>query len=141
MSAPTRRGGLAGPILLIGFGLLLLVSNRGYVSGSIWNVLFGMWPVILIVAGVDLLIGRRSVLGSLLLIALILAVLAGGYWISTGTLPAGGVASVDQGTGPMQGAQHADIRVHGSVAQIVAHAGPASGPLLDAQAPLLRGET
>ena len=141
MSAPTRRGGLAGPILLIGFGLLLLLSNLGYISGSIWNILLRMWPVILIVAGIDLLIGRRSVLGSLLLIALILAVLAGGYWISTATLPAGGVASVDEVTVPMEGAQHADIGVHGSVGLIVAHAGPASGPLLEAQVPLLHRET
>ena len=73
MSAPARRGGLAGPILLIGFGLLLLLSNLGYISGSIWNILLRMWPVILIVAGIDLLIGRRSVWGSVLLIAIILA--------------------------------------------------------------------
>lgn len=141
MSASVRRGGLAGPILLIGFGLLLLLSNLGYISGSIWNVLLRMWPVILIVVGIDLLIGRRSVWGSLLQIALILAVLAGGYWISTATLPVRGVASVEEVTVPLEGARQADIRVHGSVGQIAIHTGPASGPLLKAQAPLLKGET
>ena len=141
MNPPVRRGGLAGPILLIGLGLLLLLSNLGWISGSIWNILLRMWPVVLIVVGIDLLIGRRSVWGSILMVALILAVLAGGYWVANATLPVRGAASAESVSVPLAGARQAEISLHGSAGRIVVHAGTASGPLLEAQVPLLQGET
>jgi hypothetical protein len=132
---------LAGPILLIGLGVLLLLSNLGYISGSIWNILLRMWPVLLIVVGIDILIGRRTLMGSLLLIALILAVLAGGYWISTTTLPSRVATSVEHVSVPLEGAQRAQIDLHGSAGQMVALAGTAGGSLVEADVPLLQGET
>lgn len=78
MSEGTRRGGLVGPILLVGLGALLLLNNLGITAVSVWDVLFHLWPLILIAIGLDLLIGRRSVWGSLLVLVLILAVFIGG---------------------------------------------------------------
>ncbi len=75
------RGGLVGPILLIGLGVTFLLTNLGMLSSSIWGVLVRIWPVILIAIGIDLLIGRRSILGRVLALVLILAVLAGGLWL------------------------------------------------------------
>ncbi len=76
-----NRGGLVGPILLIGLGLVFLLTNLGMLSMSIWGVLLRVWPVILIAMGIDLLIGRRSLWGRLLALVLILAVLAGGLYL------------------------------------------------------------
>jgi hypothetical protein len=76
------RGGLVGPVLLIGFGLVFLAQNLGWVQPDIWLSLLRMWPLILIAAGIDLLIPRRSVWGTLLSLILILAVFAGGFWLS-----------------------------------------------------------
>src|SRR3990170_3880770 len=81
MDSHHDRGGLVGPILLIGLGLVFLLTNLGMLSTSIWGVLLRIWPVILIAIGIDLLIGRRSLWGRLLALVLILAVLAGGLWI------------------------------------------------------------
>jgi hypothetical protein len=78
MSDRARRGGLVGPLLLVGLGVLFLLNNLGITAVSVWDVLFHLWPVILIAIGLDLLIGRRSVLGSLLVLALILTVFVGG---------------------------------------------------------------
>jgi hypothetical protein len=75
------RGGLVGPILLIGLGVTFLLTNLGMLSSSIWGVLLRIWPVILIAIGIDLLIGRRSLLGRVLALVLILGVLAGGLWL------------------------------------------------------------
>lgn len=54
------------PIVLIASGVILLLSNLGYLPTPSWNLLWRLWPVLLIALGVDILIGRRSVLGAIL---------------------------------------------------------------------------
>lgn len=46
-------------ILLVILGGLFLGQSLGYISGDVWNK---FWPVILIVAGIALVIGRKKVL-------------------------------------------------------------------------------
>jgi hypothetical protein len=82
MDSRHHRGGLVGPVLLVGIGLVLLAQNLGWVRGDIWLSLLRMWPLILIAAGIDLLVPRRSAWGTLLSLLLILAVFAGGFWLS-----------------------------------------------------------
>src|SRR4030067_1428909 len=84
MESHHDRGGLVAPIILIGVGLVFLVTNLGMLSTSIWGVLLRIWPVILIAMGIDLLIGRRSLIGRMLALVLILAVLACGLWVGGG---------------------------------------------------------
>jgi hypothetical protein len=140
MNSPVRRGGFAGPILLIGLGVLLLLSNLGWIPGSIWPTLLQMWPVILIVFGLDILIGRRSVWGSMALVVLILAVLAGGYWLSTLSIMPAGPASLESVTIPSEGATRSEVSVRSSVGLLQVEAGRAGGPYLEATVPLLPGE-
>ena len=66
MEGKTRRGGLVGPIILITLGVVFLMNNLGVLDWSVWVVIFRLWPVLLVAAGLDLLLGRRSVWGSLL---------------------------------------------------------------------------
>jgi hypothetical protein len=68
------------PLVFVGAGAILLLSNLGYVPWQSWNILWRLWPLLLVALGVDLLIGRRSVLGAvisglvlLLLIGLVVA--------------------------------------------------------------------
>ena len=76
-----RRGGLVGPVILIGLGVVFLLNNLGILSWSMWDVIFRLWPLLLIAAGLDIIIGRRSAWGSLLALALTLIVLAGALWL------------------------------------------------------------
>ncbi|HET7012170.1 MAG TPA: DUF5668 domain-containing protein [Anaerolineales bacterium] len=140
MTPSVRRGGFAGPILLIGLGVLLLLSNLGVISESIWPTLLQMWPVVLIVFGLDILIGRRSIWGSLLLAVLILAVLAGGYWLSTVSTARAGPESVERVTVPSEGATQADVSIRPAVGALRVEAGSSGGPYLEASVPLLPGE-
>lgn len=48
------------PILLIGIGLLWLLSNLGFIEGLTFASIFRFWPLILIVIGLDLIVGRFS---------------------------------------------------------------------------------
>jgi hypothetical protein len=76
-----HRGGLVGPVILIGLGVVFLLNNLGILSWSLWDVIFRLWPVLLIAAGLDILLGRRSAWGSLLALLLTLIVLAGALWL------------------------------------------------------------
>lgn len=53
------------PLVLIGTGAVLLLSNLGYLPWQSWNVLWRLWPLLLVALGVDVLIGRRSMLGAM----------------------------------------------------------------------------
>ena len=55
----TERRGLFWPLLLITIGLVFLLVNFGFVPGVTILSLLSLWPLLLILAGVDLAIGRR----------------------------------------------------------------------------------
>lgn len=72
-----RPPSLFWPVVLIGVGVALLLSNLGYLPWSSWNVLWRLWPVGLIALGIEVLIGRRSTLGAIISSVLILALVGG----------------------------------------------------------------
>lgn len=76
MTAP-RRPSLVGPTLLIGVGVLVLMQNLGFLPFGFWWTLWRFWPVVLIVVGLDLLLGRRSPVGGLVVLGLTVALIAG----------------------------------------------------------------
>ncbi len=75
------RPGILGPLLLITAGLILLADNLGYVSVSIWSVLWDYWPVVLILIGLDVIVSHTEsrvhyilgVLAGLVIIAVVLS--------------------------------------------------------------------
>jgi lia operon protein LiaF len=48
-----------GGIILIAAGLVLLSNTMGFVGWEIWNVLFRFWPVLLILGGIEMLLGKN----------------------------------------------------------------------------------
>ncbi len=69
------RGGFVWPIILIGAGIVFLLNNLGLVSWDVWQTLWRLWPLVLIAIGLDLLVGRRFPLGSVLLGLVLVVVL------------------------------------------------------------------
>jgi len=77
---PTRRRrppSVFWPIMFIGAGVLLLLSNLGYLPPLSWGVLWRLWPLLIIALGIDLLIGQRSMIGAIVS-AVLICVLVGG---------------------------------------------------------------
>lgn len=72
-----ERPSLVWPILLIGLGVILLLSNLDILPGDAWALLWRLWPLALVLIGLDVLIGRRSTLGSVIAALVALAVLFG----------------------------------------------------------------
>jgi hypothetical protein len=86
MERENRHVKLVGPTILIGIGVILLLNNLGYLDWNFWDIL-NLWPILLVAAGLELLVGRRSLLGSLLSAIIVLGLIVGGVWfVSTSDL-------------------------------------------------------
>lgn len=70
-------------LILLGVGTVILLSNLGYID-FYWRSVINMWPVILIVVGVNLLVPRRGI-GNAISILVTLAALA--FLVYIGTMP------------------------------------------------------
>lgn len=110
-----RRGGVIGPLILIGLGVVFLLNNLGILDWSIWAVLLRLWPVLLVAAGLDLILGRLSIWGSLLALVLTLAVLAVALWLSGAGLGVGRAARMEQVVQPLEGVSQAEVVINPGV--------------------------
>src|SRR5260370_32932762 len=89
-STPGRRrpSRFLFPLLLVIVGAVLLLNNLGILPWSVWTALGQLWPVILILLGIDLLVGRRNaVLGAAITAITLVAVLGAAVLL---TLPSAG---------------------------------------------------
>jgi len=73
--ARRRPPSLFWPLVLIGAGVVLLLSNLGYLPWQSWGILWRLWPLLLVGLGIDLLIGRRSLVGAIVSGLLILVLI------------------------------------------------------------------
>lgn len=72
-----RTPSLFWPLILIGAGVIFLMVNFGYLQAeSVWAVLWRFWPVLLILVGIDVLFGSRSVIGAIISAILGIGVIA-----------------------------------------------------------------
>lgn len=76
-----RREGVVAGTLLTGLGIIFLLANLGLLAVDIWQMVFTLWPLLLIAFGFDILIARRSFWASLVGVLLILAILVGSLWL------------------------------------------------------------
>lgn len=74
-----RRRGLALPLVLITIGLIFLLNNLGALHGDLKTVIFRLWPILLIIGGIDYLFRSRGVLGSVVMIGGGIVFLLGGF--------------------------------------------------------------
>lgn len=128
-----RGEGMVGAAFMIGLGIVFLLANLGVLIVDVWRVVLQLWPILLIAIGFDIVVGRKSRLGSLLGIVVVLAVLAAALWW-IGVAPSGGQALVGETiVQPLDGATRAQVSLE-----------PAAGVLrlgaMDSQDELIRGE-
>jgi len=76
-----RQVNLVGPTLMIGIGAILLLNNLGVLDWTVWDAL-RLWPILLIGAGLEVLLGRQSVWGSLVAAVILIGLIAGGIWLT-----------------------------------------------------------
>lgn len=59
---PRRTPSIAFPLILIALGIAFLLANLGAFRGLTWGEVFRLWPVLLILAGTEILLRPRSFL-------------------------------------------------------------------------------
>ena len=102
-----RTAPIVGPVILIGAGAVFLLNSLDILPWSIWNQVWRLWPLVLIAIGLDLLIGRRNPLLSLLLVLLVVG--SGILFLAYGGFrSAGGLVSTPLNI-PLAGAKSAIV--------------------------------
>jgi hypothetical protein len=78
-----RRGvrGLTFPLILIALGAFFLLQNFGLVSFD-WRAMINLWPLLLILIGLDILL-KRTAWGSLIVALATGAALLGIFWVGS----------------------------------------------------------
>ena len=111
MSARIRHGSIFLPLVLIGLGIVFLLTNLGVVDWDVWESLVLFWPVLLIALGLDLILGR-GILRGLLAFAIVAVVLGG---VAFAVYEFGGSERWAETTEPvsqaLEGASRAEVRL------------------------------
>lgn len=136
-----RRGGIVGPVVLIGLGIVFLLHNLGVVGWSIWEVLLRLWPILLVAAGLDLMLGRRSIWGGLLALALTAALLVGALLLSGAGIERGRAGQGEEVTHPLEDVDLAEVAIDPGVGTLRVRGGTDSQNLVEGEAALSRGES
>lgn len=136
MEERKRRSGVVGPLILISIGLIFLLNNLGVLDWSIWAAIWRLWPILLVAAGLDILIGSRSALGSLIVLVLTVGLLVGGVFLLAGDLGTGGAVSSELIRQPLEGATEATVTVDPGIGWLRVSALPESAVLVDGQVAL-----
>jgi Domain of unknown function (DUF5668) len=92
-----RRRGVFWPLLLIALGLLFLLQTTGVISGVSWLAIASLWPILLILIGLDIAFAGRWPLATL---AAEVLVIAAGLALAAYAPNAGPGVFVFGGSGP-----------------------------------------
>ncbi len=114
-----RRPSLIGPLILITIGVLFLLANLGMLPFTFWEIAYRFWPLILILIGLEIIFGRRSMIGALIVVVLWLALIGGVLWLAYaggGVLPTS-AAVTDQLSQPLGDVKSATVDLNIGAAQ------------------------
>ena len=133
MGSEKRHVKLVGPTILIGIGIVLLLNNLGYLDWSFWDVL-NLWPILLVAAGLEILVGRRSLLGAFISAIIVLGLFAGGVWFVSTNDTARTMAQAIEIREPRDDITAARVTLAPAVAQITVQALNDSGNFVEGTA-------
>lgn len=137
----SRRGGVVGPLILIALGAVLLLNNLGLLEWSVWEILLRLWPVLLIATGLDLILGRRSLWGSLLTVLLTAAIVALALWLSQSGATGGQAPLTEEIAQPLEDLERVELTIDPGVGSLELEPLVDSSYWVEGTLALGRGET
>jgi len=135
-----RREGSVGAVFWIGAGIVFLLCNFGYLNISIWQAIFGLWPVLLVAIGFDILGGRRSIWVALVGGLVVLALMAGSLYVMGAGVQSGRALPGEQVTQPLNGATQARVDLAPAAGTMHVYALPGGDNLVDGTVATATGE-
>jgi hypothetical protein len=137
-----RKGSLVWPILLIGFGIVFLLNNLGILSWDVWLTIIRLWPLLLIIVGLDILLGRRHGVWSLISVFLVLGLFAIGAWLVQATRAVWtGETYTHSISQSINGANQAEVNIDFGVGELEISKTPASGMLIEGELDVAEDES
>ncbi len=136
-----RHGGVVGPVILIGLGIIFLLNNLGLLDWSVWEIFFRLWPILLVAVGLDLILGRRSIWGSLLAVVLTFAVLGLAIWLASTDIGEGRTSRTENVTQPLDQVGQAEVALDLAVGRLIVRAAPRADNLVEGTVDLVGQET
>jgi hypothetical protein len=127
-------------VILIGLGIVFLLNNLGVLSWSIWETLLRLWPILLVAAGLDLILARRSIWGSLLALVLTLAVLGAALWLAGTGAGFAQAARSEEIAQPLGEVDHAELTFDPGVGRLLIEAASDSSNLVEGTVDLAQQE-
>jgi hypothetical protein len=104
-----RGEGLVGAVFMLAVGVVFLLSNLGVIALDIWEMVVRLWPLLLVAIGLDILVSRRSRVGGLIGLVILLGIFFAALWfMGAGLFPGRGLAS-EQINEPLQGVEQARV--------------------------------
>ncbi len=135
-----RRVSLVGPVILIGLGVVFLLNNMGLLAWSVWEVIFRLWPILLVALGLEIILSRLSAWGSLLALVLTVAILAGALWLIGPDLGTGQVVAGEEVRQALGGATRAEVVIEPGIGALYIEALPESANLVEGAIRVGRGQ-
>lgn len=130
-----RQRSLFWPIILIGAGVILLLSNLNIITAANLAALVSLWPLLLVAFGLEILFGRRSTLASgliaLLMVGLVIVILVAGPQLGL-KLPTAAAVVQKQYSEPIGAAQRANVFIDIASDPVTIDALSGSTDLIDA---------
>lgn len=124
----SRRHSVVFPLLLIALGVALLLEQLG-VWDIPWGLAWRLWPLLLVLLGLDLILGRSRV-GAAVLAVLVIGLTAAGiaYWGPR--LESGALRDRQQLSYPLDGVHSATIQIEMGLGELDLRALETSSPAL-----------
>ena len=130
-----RRVSLVGPVILIGLGVVFLLNNMGLLAWSAWEVIFRLWPILLIALGLEIILSRLSAWGSLVALVLTVAILAGMLWLPGPDIGTGQAVAGEEVRQALGEAARAEVVIEPGVGALYIEALPESANLVEGTIP------
>jgi len=86
--SPRRTPSIAFPLVLIALGLMFLLANAGYLTSVSWRQVAQLWPLLLVLFGVDLLLRPRSMFAAVIVEVALIGVAL--FYLAAAPIPRGG---------------------------------------------------
>jgi hypothetical protein len=136
----SRRVSLIGPVILIGLGVIFLLNTLGLLAWSVWEVIFRLWPILLIAAGLEIILNRLSAWGSLLALVLTVVILAGAVWLLRPDIGARQVVAAEEVRQALGEATQARVVIEPGIGSLRIEALPESANLIEGVIQMGRGQ-
>jgi hypothetical protein len=113
-----RRNEIAGPVFMIGLGIVILLTSLGLYGWGAWDILWRLWPIMLVTVGLEIIVGRRKLWMSILAVFVIVTGLGSVLWFFGGG-PVQGEELVGRSVNQLLGnIEQAEISISSAVGEL-----------------------